>query len=395
MTAGMETLSESAGLYEGERLETISNAPTLTYFARGTDSGKPLVVFIPGAYHFARIAYGGHQGYRPSDFLAYWIQKSGYSFLAISYPLDSTPEVMPAICPDFTVSQWGAQAAEATRKMIEEMRLSNKNIVLLFWSMAGKVLQPYSVEARNLGLNVTLAVSLVATPALRGLREGVPNMTASVNGYASSQVSYRYFLAQLHEQNSINGGREIISDETYGRQYIGSFPVGIGAFGLRWVKEEAKFIEDKHVGFEVADDFNMADLPFLGAITGDSPLDFRHSVADKTTWSFLMTYQLIGAVNNAIVSKISSDNVATADAHVEELRRMVAYKQRAWMADNTDKTTEIMSIIRETIAKMCRVVHGNHHFFIGEQGAQETAEVIMHLQQQVEIFATKISTVLG
>jgi hypothetical protein len=261
--------------------------------------------------------------------------------------------------------------------------------------MAGKILQPYTVEARNLGLDVTFAVSLVATPAIRGLRERIPNITSSVNGYASSPASNRYFLAQLNEQNSINGGREIIPDETYVREYMGSFPIGIGAYGLRWMKEEGKLIEDKNFGFEAADEFNMADFPFLGAINGDSPLDFRHSVADKATWSFLMTYQLIGAVNKLMTPKPSPDQIsATADGPAEELRRIAASKQRVWMANNPDKTIRIMNVIHQTTAKLCRVVHGNHHFFIGELGAQETVELIMDLQKQVEEFKAKVLSIL-
>ncbi|KAF2101134.1 thioesterase domain protein [Rhizodiscina lignyota] len=379
-------------LYEGEILETIENAPTLLYFIRGSDANKPLVVFIPGAYHLGRIGYGGHQNCKSSDFLAHWFQKSGYNFLAVSYPLECSPPVMPTTRPDFAVREWGAQAAEATRQTIEQKGLSNKRVVLMFWSMAGKILHPYALEARSRGLNLELAVSLVATPALRGVRERAPNTVASASGYAFSVTYKPLFLGQLHEQNSINDGREIIPDDIYVREYMGYFPISMGAFGLRYSKQEDKLVEDRDIGFEVADEVGPADLPFLGAIVGDSPLDFRHSVADKATWGFIMTYQLMAAVDKLLPLPLPDANLKLS---AEELRSLAAREKTLWMSKNRDKAEKIMKVIQETVDSLIFVVHGNHHLFIGERGAKQTMESTMELLARIEHFKANLATILA
>src|SRR3979411_840362 len=55
------------------------------YFRRGLAPNAPLVVFLPGAAHVGRVAYG-HNGARPEDFLDFWLAQVGYGLLALSYP---------------------------------------------------------------------------------------------------------------------------------------------------------------------------------------------------------------------------------------------------------------------------------------------------------------------
>ena len=384
-------------LYESERLLTAIDYPVLTYFLRG-DPLKPLIVFIPGAHHNGRIAYGGHQGSKPSDFLGHWLQRANYSFLAVSYPLESDPMVMPPTRADFTVRDWGAQAVDATKQTIEQEGLSN-DVILLFWSMAGKILQPFALGANSRGLNVKLAISLAATPALRGLREALPRMTPTATGYADNSMFAEYFYAQLHEQNDINGGRHIISDETYLREYMGNTPVAMGAWGLRWSKEERKLVEDQDVGFEVAEETALGRLPFLGAIIGDSALDFRHSIADKATWGLYMTYQLMGVVGNSITAtaceSTSEQAAAVACLSAEQRALMAAREKVIWLRKNPEKLERIKKAIHDYPEKMCAVVRGNHHFFLGEKGAKQTTELILSLQTLVNEFQRDLSAVLA
>ena len=92
---------------------------------------------MPGAYHAARIAYGGHEGYRPEDFLAAQLTGKGYNFLALSYPIDTKSGMIEDDYPDFTASAWGKQVAEISRKMVDENGLSG-DVVVVAWSMGGK-----------------------------------------------------------------------------------------------------------------------------------------------------------------------------------------------------------------------------------------------------------------
>ena len=63
-------------LYEDEQSVELAGFPAVTYFRAG-DAAKPLIVFVPGAHHAARIAYGGHKGGRSEDFLAHWLKEKG------------------------------------------------------------------------------------------------------------------------------------------------------------------------------------------------------------------------------------------------------------------------------------------------------------------------------
>ena len=113
-------------LYEGERLESVAGITTLFKYLPSTleaevkGKQKPLIVFIPGAAHLARIAYGGHSGYRPEDFLAYWLNKEGFDVLAVSYPLETQPAIVPPEYPDFRIPTWGEQAAKTARLIVDE-----------------------------------------------------------------------------------------------------------------------------------------------------------------------------------------------------------------------------------------------------------------------------------
>lgn len=140
---------QAANLYPGEEIRMGDGYPALVKFVKG-DPSKPTIVFVPGALSLARAAYGTPES-NEQDFLAYWVNKKGYSFLAISYPLDNP--VYENTFPDFSIQNWGKQDAEITKQLLEENDL-NKNVILMGWSMGGMVPQSYNVAAKNLGINV-------------------------------------------------------------------------------------------------------------------------------------------------------------------------------------------------------------------------------------------------
>jgi pimeloyl-ACP methyl ester carboxylesterase len=348
----------------------------MTYFRRGSDPSRPLAIFVPGAAHFARVFYGGHEGGDPRDFVAHWFpQVGGYNFLAVSYPIESDPvAVMTPNRPGLTVREWGAQAVEATRETIKSERLTTSKIILLAWSMGGKVIQPYALAVKEQAdvepkIEVDFAVSLVATPAIRGVRERVA-LKPTGTGYAHAFVglSEKYFVSQMHKQNAINA-KTIIPDDVYRHEYMGNFPVGIGCYGVRWSEQQQKFVDDPHAGFDVADDMNYSDLPFLCSISCDSPGDLRHAVGDKYTWGFLMTYNLLGAV--------------------DAKHRLALAKH-----DNTDKGRELVRLIHDAPDRFSAVVHGGHHFFVGAKGARRTAELVVEFEKRVAQFRAELKTML-
>ncbi|KAL6242056.1 hypothetical protein RBB50_010968 [Rhinocladiella similis] len=375
-------------LYPGEQLSTIHDAPCITYFRHG-DLSRPLAVLVPGAAHLARVFYGGHDGHDPHDFLAHWLTaQQGYNFLAISYPLETDPATMPPTHPGMTVSQWGTQAVEATRQTIRQQNLLTNTVILLFWSMGGKILQPYALAARDTNITISFVVPLVATPAIRGIRDR-PALTPSATGYATAAgLSETYFMAQLHEQNAIHAGKTIIPDETYRREYLGSFPVALGCYGVRWSAAEfehqqhrqqdqqragqeqgrGSFVEDPNMGYEVADEFPHAQLPLICSISCESPADLRHSIADKFTWGFLLTYKLLGGI---------------------------APSRRAALQTNHYKGRRVIQFIHSAPETLSATVEGGHHFFIGQKGAKRTAELVADFETRVVKFQQDLAALLA
>lgn len=63
-------------LYPGEEVITAAAYPALVKFIKGNPN-KPLIVFVPGDFHLARISYG-YPGSDPKDFLSY-CRRSGNS----------------------------------------------------------------------------------------------------------------------------------------------------------------------------------------------------------------------------------------------------------------------------------------------------------------------------
>jgi hypothetical protein len=308
----------------------------------------------------------------------------GYNFLAISYPLETDPATMsmPASTttttsstsnatipqyrdhrPDMTVREWGAQAVEATRQTIAQHHLQTNNVILCVWSMAGKILQPYVLAARQEpSLNIQFAVSLVATPAIRGVREKPalsPSPTGS--GYATAAgLSVRYFLAQLHEQNRLNGSnRPIIPDDVYQREHLGNFPVGIGCYGVRWSETHQSFVDDPNMGYEVADEMSYSELPFLCSISCHSPVDLRHSIADKYTWGFMSTYKLFGGLSPAA---------------------------RAALQKDSEAGRKVIQLFHSAPERFSAAVEGGHHFFVGARGAKVTAELVLEFEKRLADF---------
>ena len=105
----------SPALYDGEMLVTAAGYPAL-YRSIPAYNSKPLIVFVPGDAHLARIVYG-YPGGHDEDFVSHWVNRAGYPFLAVSYPLGNA--VFGASYPGYTIEDWGNQGAEVVAKVID------------------------------------------------------------------------------------------------------------------------------------------------------------------------------------------------------------------------------------------------------------------------------------
>lgn len=319
-------------LYPGEHVVQLAGYPAMLRFFKG-DPQKPLLVFIPGQSHLARIAYGA-PGTRPEDFLAYWLQKEGYNFLAFSFPIASLHPVFDKPYPDYTGEIWGQQIALAAQQTIKENGLSNK-IVLLNWSMGGRAMEIATAESRKLGLDVEAGISMAATPPIpRGMPKSVVDMLHKDDSSGR--------LAMIHADEADNG-HTIIPVDVYTNEFVGDMPLSLATYSS----------------------FDMNDYPLVAVLMDSKQADPTHALGDPSAWAF---------VNGRTASRIGS---ASAKSLTPE------------------KWDALLALDRTMDERLRTPVGGNHFFFVGEKGARTAAEAIDRSIQAVDSFKKDWSAITG
>ncbi|MCK0209199.1 hypothetical protein MWN33_14280 [Starkeya koreensis] len=363
-TFAVSAQEASAPLFAGEVATEAAGRPAITKFVKG-DPAKALIVFIPGSNHLARIAYGGHKGSRPEDFLAHWVQQSGYNFLAISYPLDVKSGVFPKPQPDFTVRDWGRQAMELARRAIDENQLKGR-VIVVGWSMGGKIAQSAYAAAKDQKIDLDFYLSFAATPAIPGVVNPDRKFEMLPSGYASRRKDQANWFSQVQTDSRI-AGHEIIPKEIYYNDYIGDGSINVEGYKLRY--RDGAFAGDLMEGTQDNGAFALEDFPLVAMILNDSPEDARHNVTDLANWSFYNA--------NTIFNRYIAGNKVKPEALPPEKWRGVI--------ELTRTSPELLSVS----------VPGNHFFFLGEAGARQTAQAIETLEQKVHAFRDSLSGMVG
>lgn len=339
----------NAALYPGETLMEAAGAQTLVYFSKA-DPTKPLMIFIPGDSHLARISYG-YPGGKKQDFLSNSLNKKGYSFLGISYPLDNP--VYSKVYPQFSIQDWGEQIVEVAQKIILKNNLSKK-IVVLGWSMGGSIEQTLTASAKKHGLEVELFIGLSAVPPLPYVMQSGPFDTNIMrpNHLADRSALYPVFTSLLAEQNSYNQ-HLIIPKSIYLSEFLGHIPAAIAAEGYAYqnghlLKNIPRTLKDGGV-------FNFSNTPWIGLIEDDSPTTAKISLIDPAGWNFLRIEMIYSQyLKNKDLTKLSPQKWS-------ELSRLI------------DNMPHIFNL----------TVHGNHFFFVGEKGASDSADRVEELLLKV------------
>lgn len=305
----------------------------------------PLVVFLPGGGHLARIAYG-HAGSLEREFLVYWLADRGFGSLALSYP--GGHPVFPSAYPELTPKAWGAAAAQATADYIRRRGLSS-NIVLCVWSMSGRAVHAYARAAAEHGLLIDVCVSLAASAPLPGLlpsgdepltSAGLWDIGVAANGRPSRRS---LFIDELRARE----GSVVISEDDYLAHYMNPHAVGLRGEAQRWrdsgsVRDPLTAQEDIGVG-------RWQDFPICGAIVPTDQRDLRHALTDHLSWT-LFTAQ-------GIAARLQASG-----------RRL---EPAAWSA--------LRQIVDDLPRLLVRYASGGHLFFVGRTGAQQTARYIEEL----------------
>lgn len=329
-------------LYPSERIMTFANAETLTYFQKG-DATKPLVIFIPGDSHLARISYGYPQG-QEKDFLAYWVHHRGYSFLGLSYPLANS--VYSQKYPSFSIQQWGDQIVQAADYFIKAHGLSKK-IVVLGWSMGGAVEQVVYKAAQKRGLDLEVFIGLSAVPPLPFIMQSGSFDTNVMNKdhLAKRSQLVPWFMKQLTSQNALNG-HTIISPSVYKNEFIGDIPTALSAEG--YYLEKDKFIKNNELTYQDSGVFDFAHTPWIALIVDDALEDAKISTIDPFSWNFI--------------------------------RAEMIFHRYLKKGINPSQWSSLKELIKKIPDQLMATVHGNHFFFVGEQGAKATA---LHMENLI------------
>ncbi|MHA7869838.1 MAG: hypothetical protein ACX93U_20365 [Salipiger thiooxidans] len=271
-------------LYEGEQHVVAAGRPAVSYYLEG-NKDQPLIVFIPGAAHSARIAYGGHEGGNEEDFLAHWLQNRGYNFLGVSYPIDTESGLFEEDQPDFTVREWGRQAMEIAQTVIDENNLTG-GVVVIGWSMGGKIPQAVYEAAGELGVPFDFYLSFVATPAIPGMTSLTRTFEMAESGYGDRSSSANGWVKQLAANDALNG-HEIIPEDIYRSQYIGEMSVNLEGVEQRY--RDGAFVMDWAEGLEDNGAFQFENFPLVAMILNDERADSRHAIVDKAAWLLIST----------------------------------------------------------------------------------------------------------
>ncbi len=356
--------ADAADLYAGERLEKAAGFSAITYFLKGKE-GAPLVVFIPGAHHMARVAYGGHEGARKENFLAHWLKQKGYHFLAASYPIDIARGGMETHHPDFMIRDWGAQTAALVRKTIDENGLGNR-VIVLGWSMAGKIAQSVHEAARKENLRLDFFVSLAATPAMPGMIALTREYPMLESGYADRRKNFEGWWKQVAVNNEQHG-REIVSQDIFMNEYQGDIPINLQGYGQQF--RDGAFVMDSLAVQADAKPFAFEDFPLVAMVIPDGRGDKRHALVDRAVWSAYNANTVYKRYLSA--NKVSVNELSDAQWH------------------------GLLNLVRSINDRLSRTVAGNHFFFVGENGARATADAVELLEDQVHSLKEDVSAILN
>ena len=341
----VERLTPPEGLYPGEELLATNGIQTLTYFKAG-DPDKPLVIFVPGGFHLARVAYG-YPGGDEKDFLAYWLAHDGYSFLGASYPTGN--KVYSKAYPAYSIRDWGKQVAATAKFYIDENGLSQE-IVVLGWSAGGQIAQSVYEASQNAGLDMSLFVSLAATPPAPLLAEEPGPITMAPNGLSSAPQFYDVFKAYVTAQNELNG-HVIMPWDKFETDILGDIPVALDGIINASHYEDGKFVKDLDWAMADTGALKKADFPYIVTISGDKVLDNDHALTDRGNWGMFQIQHLY----RGIILPALSQSEKIAPANWQHIMDLMTYA---------------------TSGVLNARVPGNHFFWYGQLGARATVQNI-------------------
>ncbi|WP_152454707.1 hypothetical protein [Microbulbifer sp. THAF38] len=341
--------TKSGRLQEGEVMSITAGFPVL-YRYIAADKSKPLMVFVPGNSHLARIFYGCPEA-REEDFIGYWVHRSGHPFLAISFPIANM--AFDGYYPNFTIADWGKQVAEVIDKIVSENSLQ-REVIVCGWSMGCKIAGALGKEAIGKSFSIVMFVAMSGDPAVPGFlpKANAENITMTPEGLANRESLYPWFFQALEDQSTYNG-HSILPRDIYRERILGATPVALICTGLMY--RHGHFEEDLLKTIQSANTFGYEDYPFPVVIHGNLICDAENILLNNSNWAFIRDRVLI----RMLVGKEGLETL----------------KPSQWES--------LQLFVRSSGNHFSVMVPGNHFFFVGAIGARATVEKILMLQKRI------------
>lgn len=350
-------------LYPGEELTVGFGVPALVRFEPGRP-GFPLVVFVTGGGVLGRIAYGPPTG-RAADFLCHWLQEEGFATLCLSYPLDRQG-VFDTPYPYFSMTDWAEQSAEIISRYVNANALADR-VVVLGWSMAGRIAEPLNEALQRRGTGIELFVAMAGASALPNILPGLKGLRPASSGLAMVRGAYLdWLLLCLADQNR-NSGRTVLDAATFVNEMTGDFPIGLAASAMRL--ENGIFVPDGAADAHEVGASRYGAFPPLAVMTHASAIDARRALTDRAAWGVFITQQL-------------------CETHVFSRADPLS-------GLSPDKWTRVVQHVQEAATQLSMTLPGNHMFFIGEEGAKQTVMALNKLRTTAAQVSRVIAQILG
>jgi hypothetical protein len=331
----------------GETHVRVGRLELLRYLRRGADPAAPLVVFLPGAGHLGRVAYG-HRGGNPRDFLDHWLAEARLGLLALSYPGVSATA-------DLSLVEWAEAVVLVASDALEG---GPRAIVLLAWSMAARGAGLLAATMHRRGVAVAGFVPMAASPPVAGLSsvdtcteivdaDGLWNVHDSpVGGGVARGAAWSCELAAQAERH----GRAIIAPADYRDHYRIGTPIGLMP------------------GREPDAACDLAAFPLAAPLSPRDPSDYRHALGDAAIW---------GLVNTLVMRR----------RWIEPALARGPLTAPAWEA--------LLALTAALPQRLNRHVPGGHLFFIGERGARASVQAITALLAETRAVTAELDVLVS
>ena len=344
---------------ENESAISCAGVAMRRYFRPGSDGSLPLFVFLPGGGHLARVAYG-HEGCARQDFIDHWLAMEGASLLALSPPV--RPPATCEVRPDLTLSEWAAAVAEATAETIDQDARSGR-VAILAWSLSARCAGLLTNALNRMNIEVDAFMPMAGSPPLFGefsidpthelfLENGLWDVHRSpVGGMPRGEVWARE-LSKL----AADLGREVIPPAEYSEHYCSGTPIGMLG--------NPSFAPGR-----VLQPLHLHDFPLAAPISPTSLSDYRHAIADVSSW---------GIVNAAVID-----------------RNWLAPRLSLPGSISRERWERGLRLIEKIPCRLHRRVEGGHLFFVGEPGARATCLAVLELLTETKAIRSELDQLFG